>query len=145
MIYIIKDFIDIEDLILNEDNFFKVLSKTELPNNENKPMNFDNMTIEQAIQKMEANRYTVIKIEEDKSKIYLMRDIDDESVMIGNQRAIIDYAEYLNNDYTDEEDKTDIKTLDDALEVIRRKRIIIAEIDTKFLDNINFNVFHEAM
>ena len=147
MIYIVKDFKkDIEDLILNDDNFFKVLNRVKLPDNENKPMNFDNMTIEQAIQKMKDNRYKVVEIKEDKNTIYLMRDIDDQSIMVGNQRAIVDYAEYLNNDYADDdEDKIDIKCFDDALEVIKSKRIIVAEIDTRFLDNVNFNVFHEIM
>ena len=77
-------------------------------------------------------------------KIYICKDIDDESVFVGNKTALIEYAEYLNDD-AEEEDKTEIKTFADAVEVIKEKRIIVTEIDTKDLNNMQWNIFEKTI
>lgn len=79
------------------------------------------------------------------NKIYILKDVDDQSTMVGNAKALWDYAKYLNDDYADEEDRRELKTFEDALNIIKSKNIIIVEIDIKTLDVIDFDIFSKAI
>lgn len=82
-----------------------------------------------------------------KNIIYLLKDIDDGEIMIGNEKAMFEYAKYLakylNDDYSDE-DKMKLETLEDALLIIMSKRIIVEKIDINDLDNLYFCVFKKG-
>lgn len=79
-------------------------------------------------------------------KIYVLRDIDTNEIMLGNKVALYAYAQNINDDLIDHNEKyITINNFNDALKVIKSKRIIISEFDTKNLDMMEFNVFNDKL
>lgn len=79
-------------------------------------------------------------------KIYVLRDIDTNEIMLGNKVALYGYAQDINNDLIDHnEEYIDINNFNDVLKVIKSKRIIISEFDTKDLNTMEFNVFNDKL
>lgn len=79
-------------------------------------------------------------------KIYVLRDIDTGEIMLGNKVALYGYAQDINNDLMDHNEKyININNFNDALKVIESKHIIISEFDTKSLDGMKFNVFDDKL
>lgn len=79
-------------------------------------------------------------------KIYVLRDIDTNEIMLGNKVALYGYAQDINNDLIDHnEEYIDINNFNDVLKVIKSKRIIISEFDTKDLNTMEFNVFDDKL
>lgn len=73
--------------------------------------------------------------------IYILKDLDDGEIMVGNEIALTEYARYLNDEVAEKEDKIEIKSFKDVLEVIEKKNISIKSLDIGSLSNMRFNVF----
>lgn len=73
--------------------------------------------------------------------IYILKDLDDGEIMVGNEIALTEYARYLNDEIAENEDKIEIKSFKDVLEVIEKKNISIKSLDIGSLSNMRFNVF----